>query len=134
MTVSLSTTLRNARADAITAAAGSGALLRIYSGTPPANIGTGLSGNTKLAEMVCGTPFAPAASGGVLTANAIAQENAADATGTATFCRLYKSDGTTPVLQGTVGTSGADLIINTVSIVALGPVIANAFTWTEGNA
>ena len=40
------------------------------------------------------------------SANAITQDSSADATGTASFFRLYKSDGTTCVLQGTVGTSG----------------------------
>jgi hypothetical protein len=131
--LSLSTTLRNARADAVTTAIGSAGLLRIYNGTPPATVGTALSGNTKLAECVCGSPFAAAASGGVLTANAIAQENSADATGTASFYRVYKSDGTTAVIQGSVGTSGADLNLNTVSLVAGGPVLISSFAYTEPN-
>lgn len=134
MTVSYTTARRNSRADALTADIGNAALLRIYDGTPPASSNAALSGNTKLAELTCGSPFAPAASGGVLTANAISQDNSADATGTASFFRLYKSDGTTVIMQGTVNTSGADLNVNTTAIVIGGPVLVSSFALTEGNA
>src|SRR5689334_2272930 len=97
---------RNTIADTFTTRAGNAALLRIYSGTQPASADTALSGNTLLAELTCASPFAGAASGGVLTASAITQDSSADATGTATFFRLVKSDGTTVVADGSVGTSG----------------------------
>lgn len=133
MTVSLSTAARNGELDAITVALGSSPLLRIYNGTPPATAGTALSGNTKLAELaMSATPF-PAASAGVLTANSITTESSADSTGTASFYRLYKSDGTTCVAQGSVGTSASDLNLNTTSIVAGGPVAVTSFTYTAGN-
>lgn len=133
MTVSLSTAARNGELDAITVALGSSPLLRIYNGTPPATAGTALSGNTKLAELaMSATPF-PAASAGVLTANSITTESSADSTGTASFYRLYKSDGTTSVAQGAVATSGADLNLNTTAIVAGGPVAVSSFTYTAGN-
>lgn len=134
MTLSYSTTLRNATVDAITTAAGASALLRIYNGTPPANVGTALSGNTLLAELTCNSTFAPSASSGVLTLNSITSDSSADATGTASFFRIYKSDGTTAVLQGTVGTSGADLNLNTTSIVSGAQVAVTSFTITAGNA
>lgn len=133
MTISYATAVRNARMDSVTTQAGNAALLRIYSGTPPANAGTALSGNTKLAELVCGSPLAPASSGGVLTANGITTESSADATGTATFYRLYKADGVTVIAQGSVGTSGNDLNLNTTSLVAGGPVAVSSFALTEGN-
>lgn len=134
MSVQLSTLARNAKLDAITTIVGSSPLLRIYNGTPPANVGTALSGNTLLAELaMSATPF-PASSAGVLTANAITTESSANNTGTASFYRVYKSDGTTAEIQGTVATSGADLNLNTVSIVAGGPVAVSAFSYTEGNS
>lgn len=134
MSVQLSTLARNAKLDAITTIIGSSPLLRIYNGTPPANVGTALSGNTLLAELaMSATPF-PASSAGVLTANAITTESSANNTGTASFYRVYKSDGTTAEIQGTVATSGADLNLNTTSIVAGGPVAVSSFTYTEGNA
>lgn len=133
MTVSLATNARNAKLDALTTFIGNAGLLRIYDGTPPANANTALSGNNLLAELTCGSPFAPAASSGALTANSITQDSSANATGTATFYRVYKSDGTTVAAQGTVSTSGADLNLNTVSIVAAGPVAVTSLVWTEGN-
>jgi len=135
MTISIATAARNARADAITTFTGNAALLRIYDGAPPASANAALAGNTKLAELVTGSPLAPAAAGGVLTANAIAQDASADATGTASFWRLYKADGVTVVKQGsaTATGGGGDLQLNTLSIVAAGPVGVTSFVLTEGN-
>lgn len=133
MTVGLAVAVRNARNDAITTFAAGSALLRIYSGTRPATADTALSGNTLLAQLTCNATFAPASSAGVLTLNAITQDASADATGTATFARLVKSDGTTVVLDCSVGTSGADINLNTTSIVAAGPVSVTSLVYTDGN-
>lgn len=134
MAVKLPTAVRNARLDAITTYAGTSALVKIYDGTAPADANTALSGNTLLATLTCSSTLAPAASGGVLTLSSITQDSAADASGTATFYRWYKSDGTTVIKQGSVGTSGADLNLNTVSIVVGGPVSVTSWTVTDGNA
>ena len=84
-------TLRNSRLDAITTAVGNAGLWRIYDGTKPA---IGGAATTLLAELTCGTPFAGAASGGVLTLNSITQDSSANATGTATWARIATSGGT----------------------------------------
>lgn len=130
MTLAFVTALRNARADAITTFAGNSGKLRFYSGTQPA---TGGTATTMLAELTCNATFAPASSGGVLTLNAITAAASAAATGTATWFRLLKSDGTTIVCDGTVGTSGADINMNSVSFVAGGNVAVSSFVLTEGN-
>ena len=132
MAISFDLTLRNNRLDQVATRIGSAGVLRIYSGTMPTNVGTALSGNTLLAELTCGSPFAAAASGGVLTANAITQDSSANNTGTATFFRIDQSGGTS-VVQGTVNTTGADLNLNTTSIVSGGPVQVTSLTLTEGN-
>lgn len=131
MTVGFSTAVRNARADAITTQAGGSCKLRIYNGTRPA---TGGTATTLLAELTCNATFAPGASGGVLTLNAITQDSSADATGTATWARIVKSDGTTHILDCSVGTSGADIVLNTTSIVAGAAVAVTSAVLTEGNA
>lgn len=131
MTIAYAEALRNAQLDEIATRAGSAALLRIYNGSRPA---TGGAATTLLAELTCGSPFAAAASGGVLTANAITQDSSADATGTATWFRLVASDGTTHVIDGDVGTSGADLNLDSVSVVAGGQVAITSFVITGGNA
>ena len=123
------TTLRNAKLNAITTAVGSNALLRIYSGSRPA---TGGAETTILAELTCNATFAPAASGGVLTLNAITGDTSANATGTATWFRILTS-GAVPQIDGNVGTSGSDLNLTTTSIVATQPVNITSFVITEGN-
>ena len=132
MTLSYITSLRNAKLDAITTACGASALLRIYSGTPPADANTGLSGNTLLAELTCNATFAPAASSGTLTLNAITADSSADATATATFFRILTS-GAAVKLQGTVGAGSGDLSLNTTSIVTGAQVSCSSFVITAGN-
>lgn len=129
-------TLRSARADAITTRAGNAALLRIYDSTGTGRPATGGAVTTQvlLAELTCGTPFAAAASSGVLTLGAITQDSSANATGTATWFRIVKADGTTFVMDGNVGTSGSDLNLTTTSIVITQPVQVTSFLITEGNA
>lgn len=133
MALAYSTTIRHAMLDAITTAAGNGALLRIYDGSRPA---TGGTATTLLAELTCGTPFAAAAgtpTTGRLDLSAITQDSSANATGTATWFRIVKSDGTTFVMDGDVGTSGSDLNLTTTSITSTQPVSVTSFTITEGN-
>ena len=129
MALGFSTTLRNARADAITTAAGASALLKIYDGTRPA---TGGTVTTLLATLTCNATFAPGAASGVLTLNSIASGTAV-ATSTATWARLTTSGGTF-VMDMSVGTSGADCNLNTTSIVSGGTVSVTSAVFTEGNA
>lgn len=130
MALAYNVTIRNAMLDEITTGAGASALLRIYDGSRPA---TGEAATTLLAELVCNATFAAGAAAGVLTLNAIAQDASANATGTATWFRIVKADGTTHVLDGNVGTSGSDLNLTTTGIVATQPVSVTNFTITEGN-
>jgi len=137
MALGLATALRNARLnlirDAIDAGSGPGTL-KIYTGTRPAT-GGALSGNTLLGTLTFSDPGAPNAADGVLTFSAITQDEAADASGTATWARVEDSDGTF-VLDLSVGAtgSGADIELNTVSIVAGGPISITSATLTEGNS
>ena len=135
MTVSLRTATRNSMLDRITTDVGNAGLLRIYDATGgvPASANVAISTQVLLAELTTGSPYAPAASGGVLTANAIAQDTSANATGTAAFYRQFDSGGTNCIQQGIVGTSGQDLNLNTLSIVALGPVAVTSYVLTAGN-
>ena len=133
MALQFETGTRNGMLDQITSKVGTSARLKIYSGTEPANCAAALSGNTLLCDLPCSSAFAAAASGGVLTANAVTQTNAA-ASGTASFFRLTDSAGTTCYAQGTVGTSGADLNLNTTTISSGGPVQITSWTITAPGA
>lgn len=132
----LTTAVRNARMDAIATAAGNACLLRIYDATGgvPANANASIGSNVLLAELTCASPFAAGAASGALTLGTITQDSSANATGTASHFRIYKSDGTTVIAQGSCGTSGAELNLNTLSIVSGGPVQVTSAVWTDGNA
>lgn len=108
---------RQAMAAAIKAGFNSG-YLRIYSGTQPVGPDTALSGQTKLAELRFNATAVAADTNGVMTFNAITDDAAADATGTAAWFRALESDGVTPICDGTVGTADANLVLGTVSITA----------------
>ena len=129
MALGFATGLRNAQLDAITTFAGGSCKLRFYTATQPA---TGGTATTLLAELTCNATFAPGASSAVLTLNSITSA-AASATGTATWFRIVKSDGTTHVMDGTVGTSGADLNMSTTSFVSGATIAVSSFTITAGN-
>lgn len=136
MALKFPTALRTSRVnlikDRVDGGAGA-ALIRIYSGTQPADANTALSGNTLLAELPCSDPCGTE-SNGVLTFSAITTDSSANATGTATFFRVVQSDGTTVAFDGTVGTSGTDLVVATTSIVATQPVQITSWVITEGGA
>ena len=127
---SITTANRNRAADAVTARANTGSL-RIYGGTVPADANAALGGATLLAVLPLSATAFAAAVNGVATANAITADSSADATGTATFFRVLESDGTTPVFQGTVGTSGAELNLSSTSVVAGGNVSVTSMTYTQ---
>lgn len=133
MAISLTTPARNALLDALATYIGSGARLRIYSGTRPTNANTALGAQVLLAELVCGTPFAPSAASAALTANAITQDASADATGTASFFRLFLANGTTAVTDGDCGVGTGELQLVSTSIVATQPVQVTSFVFNAGN-
>lgn len=138
MALGFSTTLRNNQLDQITSLAGGAAKLQFWDGgsTPlttgqrPAT-GAATTGYTKLAELTCNATFAPSATGAVLTLNAVTSA-AALATGTAIWFRITSSGGTF-VLDGTVGTSGQDLNMSTISFVSAATISVSSFTITAGN-
>lgn len=130
MTTGYNVLLRNAQLDAITTFAGNASILRIYSGTRPA---TGGTATTLLASFTLGSPLAPGASSGVLSPTLPSDTTGASA-GTATWFRIVKSDGTTQVIDGSVGASGTDLVLNTATISVGVAVSITSFAITRGNA
>ena len=129
MTTGYSTTLRNSQLDAITTAVGNAGKLAIYDGTRPA---TGGTATTKLAEFTLGSPFSGAASAGALSPT-LPSNTTGLAAGTATWFRITTSGGTF-VIDGSVGTSGADLNLNTTTISVGVTVAITSFSISRGNA
>ncbi|HEY8861005.1 MAG TPA: hypothetical protein VIN37_02780 [Candidatus Limnocylindria bacterium] len=105
--------------------------VKIYDATGgvPATADTALTTQVLLATLTLNADAFPAAVNGLLTANAITQDSSADATGTAAFFRVTKSDGTV-LWQGTCGTAAADMILNSVAISAGAAVQVSSLTYT----
>lgn len=135
MTIKFSETVRNARLDAIETAIGTSAVLKIRTGSPPANITDADSGDV-LATVSLPSDWMAAASGGSKSKAGTWEDNSADDSGTAGHFRIYASDGTTQHIQGTVGLtgSGSDMTVDNTSFATGQKFTVTAFTLTDGNA
>jgi hypothetical protein len=133
MTIQLSTSVRNALLDAIEVAVGTAAVLKIFTGSAPANPAAADSG-TVLATLSLPSDWMSASSSGVKSKNGTWQDSSADNSGTAGHFRLYASDGTTCHLQGSVGTSSADMILDSVAFTSGQSFTVTAFQLTAPNA
>jgi hypothetical protein len=107
---------------------GGAGTLDIYGDTIPTDADTAVSGQTLLSEHALNATAFGAASNGVATAAAIGSDTAL-ATDTATWFRIENGGGTA-IMDGTVGTATADLILNTVSIVTGATVDIDSFQVT----
>lgn len=135
MALAYAEAVRNARLDAITALIDAGlgvGTIKIYDGARPAT-GGAITDQTLLGTVLFQDPAFPAATSGSMSANTLTDDSAADATGTATWFRVLDSNDTF-ILDGNVGTAGADLNLNSTSIVAGAPISITQFDLTAGNA
>lgn len=105
---------RDAQQQGLITYAGSAAKICIYEGTQPTNANTAISTQTLLVECDLASGFGTD-SNGTLTFGTV-NSGTAVATGTAQFFRIFKSDGTTVVMDGSVSTSGADMNLSSTSI------------------
>jgi hypothetical protein len=119
----------NAEADALSDLLDNG-YLRIYDGSQPTNADTAVGAQVLLAELRFNATASPAASAGVLTFSAFTADSSANATGTAAWFRALKSDGTSVVFDGTVGTGTNDLVLNSTAIQSGAAVSVTSFTLT----
>ena len=102
--------------------AGTAAIIEIYTTAQPTDADTALGAQTKLATLTMNATAFGAVSddtpGAIMTAAAITSDSSADATGTAAWFRLLTQAGGTTILDGSIGTSGADMNFDTVSFTA----------------
>lgn len=112
---------------------GAGSTLKIYTATQATDPDTAIGAQTLLGTLTFATPAfgaaADAAPGGRATAGTISSDTSADATGTAAWFRCATSGGTAHI-DGSVGTSSADLVLNTVSIVSGATIAVSSHTVT----
>lgn len=119
MTVRFSAAVANAMLDTFEATIGTSAVLKIFSGSPPANCAAADSG-TVLASCSLPSDWLAAASGGSKAKSGTWSDSSADNTGTAGHFRLYASDGTTCHQQGTVTATGGggDMTVDSTSFTS----------------
>jgi hypothetical protein len=138
MSLGFNTALRTARAqhvvDALDANASAG-YVELYSGSRPAT-GAAIGASVLLATCTLSKPSAAVASG-VSTFNAVTNGTGTAGAGagtTATWCRFKDGSGAF-VMDGSVGTSGADINMNSTTVATGQTVsITTGGTITEGNA
>lgn len=131
MAFQFSTTVRNAWLDQIETTIGSSPILRIRTGNAPLDCATADSG-TVLAEMTLPPDWMANATGGSKSISGTWQDLSANAGGTAGHFRVYDSTGTTCHIQGSVGTSAADMIVQNTSIASGQQITVTAFTLNAG--
>jgi hypothetical protein len=131
MTLYYSNATRHAQNEGLITYVATNSQFNLYSGTQPANATTAITTQVLLVSMPIAGVFGTD-SNGTLTLGAVTQTNAA-ASGTASFFRIFKSDNSV-VMDGSVGLSSADLILNSVDIAAGQSVDITAGTIIRGNA
>jgi len=129
------TSIRDAQNEAMETDVGSAPIMRVYSGTPPANVAAALSGNTLLAQGTLPSDWMAASSGGVKakagTWTLTGQSGAGSGTA-GTFFRIFASDGTTAKIQGTFGV-GQEAVPDNNNIANGQTVTVATFSVTRGN-
>lgn len=121
---------RNTALDTLTTTISTSAVFVIYAGVQPANANAATTAaNTVVASLAFPSTNAfGAAASGVLTANTITADATA-AGGTAAWFSIQKATGLR-VIDGSVGTASADLILNAVTIATNANVAVSTFTVT----
>jgi hypothetical protein len=135
MAVQRSVDARNAALDSFETTVGTTPLLRIYSGSMPANAAAAATGDL-LCEITLPSDWLSAASSGTKSKSGTWAELTADDDGTAGYYRIYESTGTTCHEQGEcTDTGGAGpMKLSSTTIVAGQPVTIATYVITAGNA
>lgn len=134
MAVQYSTAVRNAFNDAIETAIGTAPLIKMYSGSMPANCATAASG-TNLANGTLPSDWLSASSGGVKSQLGTWSLTGA-AAGNIGYYRILDSTGTTCHEQGTITATGGggDMTVDNVSVTSGQSISITGYTKTADGA
>lgn len=129
MLITLSVDSKNAVLNALKAkidGGGAAGYIEIYTGTKPAGPGTAITSQVKLGTLALSYPCGAVADG-ALTFGAITQDSQADATGTATWARVYDSTGVAKIDVDATVTGGTGFMqMNTTGVIINGPILINS--------
>jgi len=135
MALQYSVSVRNAKLDAVETTIGATAVLKMFSGSPPANCAAADSG-TVIATLTLPSDWMAAASSGSKAKSGTWEDTSADNAGTLGHWRLYESTATTCHAQGTITATGGggDMTVDNTSVTAGQAITVTGFTLTAGNA
>lgn len=105
---------RNAQQQGLITYAGADAIMFIYSGTQPADANTAITDQTVLVQIEVNGAFGTDVDGTLTITTPIS--GIATSAGTASFFRITKSNGVTTVMDGSIGATDADLLLDTTTI------------------
>ena len=133
-TFQISVAQQNARLEAMETEAGASPIMKIYTGSLPANVAAARTG-TVLATLALPSDFMVAASGGTKAYNPTWADNSADNAGTAGYFTLFKNDGTTACWQGDITATGGNgaMTIDNIVFAAGQAFTITAFTLADNN-
>lgn len=104
--------------------------LDLYDGTQPATGNTAITTQNLLASITFNATSFGASANGVLTANPMTACSAANLTGNAAWARCFNSNHSTALMDVSVGTANANVILNSVAIQANAQVSVSSMTHT----
>lgn len=135
MTTQLSVAVRNARLDVIEATIGASAIMKMFSGAPPASVAAANSG-TVLATLNLPSDYLANAGSGAKAKSGTWEDLSADAAGTLGHYRIFAADGTTCHIQGTITATGGggDMEVNNTIVAAGQAITVTSYTLNEANA
>ncbi len=132
MAIQKSTALRDAEANAYESTIGTTPVMKLFTGSQPANCGAANSG-TELASGTLPSDWMGASSGGAV-AKAGTWTLTGVAGGVAAHYRLYASNGTTCHEQGTVGQGSGDLSLDNTTIANGQTITISTWSRTVANS
>lgn len=120
MTIQISVAARNGMLDALETAIGVSAIIKLRSGSQPANCAAADTG-TVIATYSLGADWmAAASSGSKAFASVPLTDASADNSGTLAHYRVYATDGTSCHMQGSITATGGggDMTVDTLAVTA----------------
>ena len=136
MATQYSVAARDATLEAFRTLLGASPVLKVFTGSKPANCAAANTGTELVSMTLPATPFAAASAGAM--AKAGTWTGTAITSGTAGHYRLYLADGVTCVKQGVIGFTGSpqDLDLSQVSAAIVGGQVVTVGTYalTAGGA
>lgn len=112
--------------------------INVYTGAQPVTADAAASGTLLGTLTPSSDVFGAPGAAGASAINSVTSDSSADATGTAGYCRFYRTGDTAPGSAGNGTTDlrmdlliGTDIAIDNASIVAGGVIALSGWTWNE---